>query len=273
MRRRAALAVIGAALLWACLSPASGPPDAPATPEGHVRLAVSHLRSVPTEDRHYARYVSWLAVPRGRLPVAQAVMRWWLNQLSTEQAVARPALVSGSQGLLWQLDLRDYNWNARAWRVVARREPYFREPWVSREAARLLRLRIGEEPRPDDDGTAHVIGVVRADWLFRETIESARSDSYYDLLYAGKRFPDGKGAVDFPADEKDWNDFFGELFFGAFPYTVRCRPAWRSKPSTSRRPRARPTSSRRSRRSPSARSGSTRGSSWRASPTAARRRS
>ncbi len=209
MRRRAALAVLTAALLLACLSPASGPPDAPATPEGHVRLAVSHLRIVPHDDRQYARYVSWLAVPRGRLKVAQAVMRWWLNQLSTEQAVARPALVPGSHGLLWQLDLRDYNWNARAWRVVARREPYFREPWVSREAAKLLRLRIEEEPRPDDDGTVHVIGVVRADWLFRETVESARSDSYYDLLYAGKRFEGAREAVDFPKDEKDWNDFFG----------------------------------------------------------------
>lgn len=209
-------ALLALAMLAAALLPAAGPPDAPATPDAHAWLAAAHLRRVPAGERCFVRYVSWLAVPRDRVRAWQAVCVWWLNQLSTEQAVARPAAVPGSGGLLWSLDLRDYRWNARGWRQVARREPYTREPWVDAGAARLLRLLAGEESRASADGTVPLVVLVRADWLFRETLESARSDSYYDLLFAARRFPDGKEAVDFPRDEGDWNDFFGIADAAAF---------------------------------------------------------
>lgn len=202
------MTVRAAILCAALLAAAAGPSDPPATPDGHVLLAVRHLLRVPRAERCHVRFVSWLAVPRARLAPAQAVMRWWLNQLSTSPAVALPEPVPGSGGLLWALDLRDYRWNADAWRAVALREPYFREPWIGAEGARLLRVRIDEKAVESKDGTVHVIGVIRADWLFRETLESARSSSYYDLLYAGQRFGE-KGKADFPADEGDWNEFFG----------------------------------------------------------------
>lgn len=203
-----ALLLLAVMVAAACL-PAAGPPDAAPTPDAHAWLAVRHLQRVPERDRCFVRYVSWLAVPREKVRTWQSVCVWWLNQLSTEQAVARPAPVPGSGGLLWSLDLRDYRWNARGWRVVARREPYTREPWVDAAAAKLLRALAGVEAEPSADGTVPLVVLVRADWLFRETLESARSDSYYDLLFAARRFPDGKEAVDFPQNETDWNDFFG----------------------------------------------------------------
>lgn len=196
-------------LAAAALLPAAAPMNERApTLDHHVVAAVRYLRGKPAEDRYHTRFVSWMAVPRERLANAQRIMRWWLNQLSTETAVADVATVAGTGGTLWALDVRDFRWSRAAWREVARREPYCREPWLMHEAATLLRIRIGEELAEDKDGTAHVIAMVRADWLFRETIESARSTSYYDLLFAGQRFVKGK-KIDFPKDEGDWNDFFG----------------------------------------------------------------
>lgn len=205
---RAAMAMPLTAALLALGAMAAGPADAPATMDAHVLLAIKHLSRLPRADREYVRFASWLAVPKARLATKQAATRWWLNQLSTSPHAVTPETVAGSHGLLWALDLRDYRWNAEAWRTVARREPYFREPWIPAEAARLLRIRIGEEAAEEKDGTVHVIGVVRADWLFRETLESARSPSYYDLLYAERRFGP-KAKTDFPANETDWNEFFG----------------------------------------------------------------
>lgn len=213
MRPAAPLAVLA---LASGLALAAGPGEAARpTPNAHVLLAIRHLMKVPHEDRPHVRYLSWLAVPKARLAGAQAVMRWWLNQLSTAPAMALPAVVPGSAGLLWAVDLRDYNWNAAAWRAVAQREPYFREPWIDAAAARLLRIRIDERAVVARDGTVHVIAVVRADWLFRESVESARSPTYYDLLFARQRFGP-KARAGFPKDEDDWNEFFGIKDVAAF---------------------------------------------------------
>lgn len=204
MRRTAPLLLLATLTAALAVAPAELVPDM----DRHVVQAVRHLRRVPAHDRHFVRFLSWLAVPSARLTSAQKVMRWWLNQLSTDPDVAQVEAVAGSGGTLWAIDLRDFRWNAAAWREVARREPYFREPWVMHEAAALLRVRVGEDAHEEKDGTVHVIAVVRADWLFRDSIESARSTTYYDLLFAGQRFVRGK-KIDFPKDEADWNAFFG----------------------------------------------------------------
>lgn len=160
------------------------------------------------EVKHW-RFISWHAIAiNSGLRLWQRAMRWWLAQMSTGPAYIAPVSVPGTHGLLWQLDLRDYRWNASAWRAVALREPYTRA--VVDEFGRfvgvdihqidLLQRFIGEKRfrvterllvngiRKDVD-TFPAIGVVRADWLFRETLETDRSPSYYDLLYARKRFP------------------------------------------------------------------------------------
>lgn len=231
------------ALAVLSLLPAAAPPDAPARPLAHLALAVRHLARLPEDDRLHTRFLSWQAVPRAKVADGQRVVRWWLNQLSTAEDMAAPEDVPGTGGILWAIDLRDYNWTPEAWHAVASREPYFRSPWLDGLlVARAAKL-VGETSEPGKDGTAHAIAVVRADWLFRETVESARSPSYYDLLFAKRRFakpapaptPErkrvekyvpGVGTVveyedapaptsaeakanDFPATEADWNEFFG----------------------------------------------------------------
>lgn len=193
-------------------APAAAPAEARATLESHCWLAVAYLLRVPEHDRYFVRFVTWYAVRRDR-PEWRKFQRWWHNQISTEQAVARPVPVPGSAGLLWALDLRDCRWNARGWRVVARRDPYCREPWAGGKVARLLREMVGVAAEAlEDTGEVPLVAIVRADFLMRDTSEPARgegTDSYYDLLYARQRFPDGKEAADFPATSDDLDRFFG----------------------------------------------------------------
>lgn len=135
-----------------------------------------------------------------KLRARKQAARWWLHQLSTGPAYVAPVEVPGSEGTLWRLDIRDYGWNAAARRAVSLREPYTREPHVDHGQAALLRNFIGEKRAEvverlvsaggrEEAVTSPVVGVVRADWVFRDTLETDRSPSYYDLLYARKRFP------------------------------------------------------------------------------------
>lgn len=200
----ALLVALGAVACWAAALPL---PRETRDLTSHVRLAHQHLLRVAREDRPFVRYLSWQALANHKdLATWQRVVTWWLHQLSTGPDVVRPAEVPGSGGLLWSIDLRDYGWNAAAWRAVALREPYCREPWVLHDEAEALRELISEKGQ-EQNGTIHVLGLVRADWLFRESIESDRSPTYYDLLYARQRFELKK--TNFPANEIDWNEFFG----------------------------------------------------------------
>lgn len=217
-------------------------------PAAQVRLVNTHLsaRRQAGEDTTYYRALSFYATPRDDLDSEKRFARAWLQFLSTSQYPAYPIEIAG--GRVWLLDLRDYNWNAAAWRAMAVREPFHTEPAVPADLANKLREYIGEE---QDAATHHVIGIVRADWFLRETFETQRSPAYYDLLFANQRYvasdkggtenrtvnhpggdfryPDGQVApnvakgtyvidvpskkgvkfVDFPKDEDDWNNFFG----------------------------------------------------------------
>lgn len=173
------LAVSGILLAQALTTPA------PLTPDGQVRLAISYLSRLPLQDRPYQWFLSWLGTPASVLTERQQTLSFWLPSMSRESGVEFAREVPGSDGLLWVLDIRDFGWNEGSRRAVALREPYFREPWVGHEAAEALRHEIGAIV---DNKTYHVEGVVRADWLFRETAETDRSQSYYDLLYTRERF-------------------------------------------------------------------------------------
>jgi hypothetical protein len=200
----------------------------PATPDGHVRLAAAYLARVPVDDQPYAWFFSWLGTDQKALVGRQQTLSMWLASMSREPDLEFPKEVPGSDGLLWMVDIRDFGWNSSARHAVALRETYFREPWVSAEAANALRSLIYATQDPK---TLHAEGVVRADWLFRETAETDRSQAYYDLLFARERFGDSEylkgnerqgagwyyrgankgGLVDanFPRDEKDWEKTFG----------------------------------------------------------------
>lgn len=190
----------------------AGPPDAPTTLERHARTASKFVLRVPEGERCFMRFVSWQAVPAPGSALHRRVMRWWANNLSTEQAVAYPVIVPESRGLLWMVDLRNYRWNERAWEAVAARDPYCVEPFVSYEASYLLRSRVGVKAKKNKDGTTPVVAMVRADWLFRDSIETGRpspSTTYYDLLFAEQRYPEGKEETNFPRNADEWEEFFG----------------------------------------------------------------
>jgi len=198
----------GAVLLLAlCAGPAAGSRPTAAEMAALAARDLGHmLRMRRKVDALNSRYISWHAVPQSRLADARKVAAVWIaGHLHTAPGRVRPEDVPGSRGRLQRLDLRDYRWNAAAWRAVALREPFSVEPAIPSETAIRLRDAIGEE---QDAKTLHVVAMVRGDWLLRDTMESDRSTSYYDLLFAAKRFV-GNRVVNFPANESDWNDFFG----------------------------------------------------------------
>lgn len=212
MRAATPAAVTLAALLWAV--PAGTPADAPKidapgvpavetlNPDAHLRLAVQNL--VTAYQRHpeegvidyaaydvtYIRFFSFYATLDDRLEDDTLFFKFWVNMLSLEGAVRLPQEVPGSGGRLFWVDLRWYGWNWAAFRAVAERDATFQEPWVGNEHAELARRVIGvfasEAALKKGVYAAQVI--VRGDWFVRETMESNRSASYYDLLFARFRF-------------------------------------------------------------------------------------
>lgn len=184
-----------------------------ANPDYHCKLAVQHLSTVvPKADWPYTRFVSLYHLQRpavdfrkrpleifarassdGEAQRLRRVLSWWVQQLSFETFATLPREVPGSDGRLLRLDIRDYRWTAAGWAAVAERDPYFGEPWVEHEHAEFLRNAVGYGV-PDKlvkQKRFPIIAVVRADFLFRDTIETDRSTSYYDLLFSQQRFAGG----------------------------------------------------------------------------------
>lgn len=194
----------------------------PVSPDDHAKLAAAFLsdanKSIPQEAKPYIRFLSWQNYAGSPdLETRQRTMRFWANSLHLESDPEFPHDVPGSGGLLSYLDLRDYGWTGTAWAAVAGREPYFRQPAVSAGPAQFMRVVIGASQDPK---TLHAVGIVRADWFFRETCELDRSPAYYDLLFAKQRHPDTvyegphrkpvfKSFVDFPKTEGDVEKVLG----------------------------------------------------------------
>lgn len=217
------------------------------SPNEHVRRATLFLLSdVPEKDRYYTRFVSFYHLPTpDDVTFYRRVLSWWVHQMTFEGAISLPNEVPGTNGSLLWIDLRWYGWSAAAWREVASRDPYFRQPGILAGDGITLTELVGEKPSDiDAKGTSHIIAVVNGEWFLRETIETRRSSSYYDLLFSRQRFKEekvptkvtkvwkgGKDAegtyyppgytyerteyvtrttrIDFPANEKDWEQAFG----------------------------------------------------------------
>jgi hypothetical protein len=178
------LTVCVAGLLGAWAAPVIDTP----TPAGHISLVSRHMATLSGADRPFVRYLSWYPTDATLLETRQRVLRWWIHQMSFSPGVSLPVEVAGSNGRLWAVDLRDYRWNAQGWRAMALREPFLREPLIPTEETEELRRAVGSKQDPK---TFHAEIVVRADWFFRETVETDRSTAYYDLLYGRFRFGDG----------------------------------------------------------------------------------
>jgi hypothetical protein len=178
-----------------------------------------------TDDTQYLRFLSMHNYANDPfIDTAEGAQAFWTNNLHNVSTVSLPKSVPGTDRTLWWIDLRDYGWNAAAFSAVARREPYFVEPNIDSVTAIKLRAFAGIDQDPK---TNHVEVIVRADWFFRETAESDRSPSYYDLLFAPQRFRRvlksqkrsknlvrlGRNLVfkfkNFPANEKDFEKFYG----------------------------------------------------------------
>lgn len=169
-------------------------PDSRARQAAHFLAAGARAKFFAAGDEPYLAFLYWDAlegVPE--LPRFKLLNQWWLNQLSFEQLPGLVNDVPGTAGMLQWLDIRDFGWCPDALVAVARREPYTREPWVTHAAGEYLRRAAHlEYLKPGEDGTLPVVTLLRADWLFRETVESDRSTSYYDLLYSRWRFGKAK---------------------------------------------------------------------------------
>lgn len=181
-------------MVAALLTAASRGAEPQPNPDRHVRLALTFQGAINEYDRPFIRFLSFWDVPEKDLWDYRRFAAFWVNQMSFERALRVPQEVPGSDGRLVWFDLRWWGWNSRAWRAVAERDPFTREPWVFHTAAEGLRLGAGYtgvKPVKGDDGleTTPVLAMVNGGWFLRETLETDRSPSYYDLLFARFRFP------------------------------------------------------------------------------------
>jgi hypothetical protein len=158
-------------------------------PEVVCRVAAADLERLPPQDRPFTRYLSWHGVPPAKRGNWQTLMNWWVQQLSTGPTYYPLRQVSP---FLQAVDLRDYRWNRAAWSAVAQRDVLFREPLVDTLTADRLRQLTGVEQDPK---TLAVDTVVWAPRLFRDSIETNRTSTYYDLLFAEQRFKGGKAGA------------------------------------------------------------------------------
>ncbi len=182
----------------------------------HAAWAAAYLcLAVPYDQWHDIRFISWNGVPEKDLPDFKKVMAWWINQLSFRQGWAVPQDIPGTKGRLQYIYLSSYGWNSAAWQTVVERETYCREEQgvgsggtkylqelkgAQLDAVKLAKdvpttaefLRRAAGTPVSDKLTAQnkfpVEMMCWAPWLFRETVESDRSPSYYDLLFAKDRF-------------------------------------------------------------------------------------
>jgi hypothetical protein len=157
----------------------------------HVSAALRHLvTEVGEYDRYYVRYFSFYDLDDiSELRRHVKLDNWWNNQMSFDEYFHLLKPVRGTGLKLFAFDLRDYRWNSPAWYAVASRDPRFRQPWVYFREAEALRREAGYYGvKPAEDGTTPVVVVVSGMWFLRDTLETNRSTSYYDLLFAERRF-------------------------------------------------------------------------------------
>lgn len=210
------------------------------TIEQEVQACIKFFSTVPNPED--VRMISFRAVPPKIRDIRVKTTKFWLNNMTFEPAVEEIRPVPGTKDITYWFYLRDFGWSAAAWQACADRDPYWTEPSIPSELAQEGRKWICAELTK----AASAQFIMRADLLFRQTVETDISPSYYDLLFAKQRFaaastikktiyhpggnyryPNGTvikdverghyavefpGPVkfkDFPADLKEWDAAFG----------------------------------------------------------------
>lgn len=167
-------------------------------PQAHAKWALDFLKSAEQHRQFRSdycpsiRFISWLGIPAEKLDAFKRVFNVWINQMSWERAVSIPRDVPGTDGRVQWFDINWYRWSPGAWQAVAERDRTFREPWVDCRMGQALRDMI--HCKPKNITVVHgyelipLVAIVWAPQLFRDTIETDRQPSYYDLLFARQRF-------------------------------------------------------------------------------------
>lgn len=164
-------------------------------PNTEVDAAILFLKRINATDRQFIRFFTTYGVPNDlreqTIHTLSFVIHSTVAAGNNARLGYRPLaiqqgdkfiplrLVPASQ-TLWWIDIRDYNWTADAFEIVAQGEGYFVEPIVNQVNNQLL-IQL--------TGTPNV--VLRADWFIRHVTDSALQEdigldfTFYDtLLYA-----------------------------------------------------------------------------------------
>jgi hypothetical protein len=188
-------------------------------PEYHAEVAVAFLDAVAISDSKAPEYIRFLSFYNynedKELPNYRKISDFWVNSVHFAPDVSIPVEVPGTNGTLFWIDIRNYDWSPEAWRSVVNREPFFTEPCIGSVTANRLREHIKGRQDPK---TLHVEAIVRADWFFRETSEADRSDSYFDLLFASRRFVTVTEKVKVMKAWKGGPDSTGKVYAAGTPY-------------------------------------------------------
>lgn len=158
------------------------------------RAAQAVLDFEPTEP--FLAFATFYNAPAELLDIWKGDFVFKLNHLHRQQTLVIPKNVPGTDGRLVYWDIRDCGWTIAARNAVFAREPFMIAGTLLGETAARMNSLLGVKNPPFNDKLKkfHCMGVVRADWFVRETGETLRSNSYYDLLFAPERFPDVKRA-------------------------------------------------------------------------------
>lgn len=227
----------------------------PTNVDEHARLAAEFLqKSVPEHEWHNIQFLTLYHRTPEEGQRAIRIFRWLIYQMTTEIRLSFPKQVPGAVNLWW-INISDYRWTRTGMNAVAERDPYCTQPSIGNYAASFLRkAAVYEVPKRLADKELFPVGaMIRLDFLMRDVQDTTRSTSLYDLLYSRERFkeqrvktgrtikmtwpggPDSNGkhfpagyeydadeyrtevvVNNFPANEADWDKFWGIDIAGKF---------------------------------------------------------
>ncbi len=197
------------------------------SPAQEAESALRFLEGFDDDDRLFIRLGTIASVPKEQRAEFSREIRIWWRQLTLDPNRRNVPIPVPTSETLFYFDLRSFKWNHAAWRAIAERDKFYREPWIAPPLARRLRAMIGEtQPK-----NFHCIALVDLWALYNRTYHTVEFSDYYDLLFAEQRFVKTEGDdrrirlsnvgeggdfkevsinfhprkfVDFPKNEKEW---------------------------------------------------------------------
>lgn len=159
------------------------------SPAGMLRVAIKDLTlRTRIQDAPFTVYFSYHAVPESFREEFIQIWPFWFNHVSGARELIRFSSVPESDGLLTKINILSApNWTRTAWAIVGNRDYLFNEFIVNHTDAENFRLLTGNKQDEKALGCAFIINAYQ---FFRDTMETARSQSGFDLLYAAERHPD-----------------------------------------------------------------------------------